>query len=97
MIAESIGGVVFQFFNLLAMHIVINIVGLLFVKAEILRAGDEQLLNDLKEGVIIMDEESGLVLFVNKAAKKFNFKKNENINSRGRKGGKIDIYENGFD
>ena len=72
-IAEGIGGIVFQFSNLLAMHIVINIVGLLFVKAEILRAGDEQLLNDLKEGVIIMDEESGLVLFVNKAAKKFNF------------------------
>ena len=65
------------------MHIVINIVGLLFVKAEILRAGDEQLLNDLKEGVIIMDEDSGLVLFVNKAAKKFNFTKNENINRRG--------------
>ena len=73
MISESIGGVAFQFLNLLAMHIVINVVGLLFVEAEILRAGDAQLLNDLKEGVIIMDQESGLVLFVNKAAKKFNF------------------------
>ena len=50
------------------MHAIINLIGLLFVDAEILRAGDEQLLNDLKEGVIIMDEETGLVLFVNKAA-----------------------------
>ena len=45
-----------------------------------------------------MDEESGLVLFVNKAAKKFNFNKNENINSRGgRKGANIENYYDGFD
>ena len=50
------------------MHIVINLIGLLFVDAVILREGNEQLLNDLKEGVIIMDEATGLVLFVNKAA-----------------------------
>ena len=75
-IAECIGALAFQFFNLITMHIVLNIVGMLFIEAEILRAGDEQLLNDLKEGVIIMDKESWLVLFVNKAAKKFNFNKN---------------------
>ena len=40
-LGEYIASIVFQFLNLLAMHLVINIVGQLFVEAEILRAGDE--------------------------------------------------------
>jgi len=53
-----------------------NIIGFLFIETEILRVGDEQLLNDLKEGVIILDHESGYVLFVNQAAKNLTFDKN---------------------
>jgi len=40
------------------------------VNTEILRQGNEQLLNNLKEGVVIIEEESGIVSFVNNAAKK---------------------------
>lgn len=65
-----------QFFSLLMCHMVINAVGLIFVEADILRSGNEQLLNNLKEGVIIMDQESGFVHFVNKAAKRFSIRKN---------------------
>ena len=50
------------------MHILFNKMGLLFVDAEILRTGNDQLLNDLQEGVIILNEESKTILFVNQAA-----------------------------
>ena len=52
------------------MHILFNKMGLLFVDSEILRTGNDQLLNDLEEGVIILKEDSKKVLFVNKAASK---------------------------
>ena len=45
--------------------------------ADILRTGNEQLLNNLKEGVIIMDQESGMVMFLNTAAKRFNIRMNK--------------------
>ena len=47
------------------MHILFNKMGLLFVKSEILRRGNDQLLNDLQEGVIILKEDTKKVLFVN--------------------------------
>ena len=50
------------------MHILFNKMGLLFVDTEILRTGNDQLLNDLQEGVIILNEESKKILFVNQAA-----------------------------
>ena len=52
---------------------------MLYVEASILRNGNEKLLNDLKEAVIIIDQETGLVLFVNQAAKRFNIRKNKNL------------------
>ena len=60
-------------------HMVINAVGLMFVEADILRTGNELLMNDLKEGVIIVDQESGLVKFVNNAAKRFSIRKNRHL------------------
>ena len=75
-LGESIAATGWQFFSLLMCHMVINAVGLIFVDADINRSGNEQLLNDLKEGVIIMDPQSGLVHFVNKAAKRFSIRKN---------------------
>ena len=33
----------------------------------------------MKEAVIIIDQETGLVLFVNQAAKRFNIRKNKNL------------------
>ena len=43
--------------------------GTLYTEAEVLRKGNEVVLDSLKEGVTIIEEESGLVMFVNKAAK----------------------------
>lgn len=60
-------------------HAIVSFVGMLYVEASILRNGNEKLLNDLKEAVIIIDQETGLVLFVNQAAKKFNIRKNKNL------------------
>ena len=40
-------------FNLWICHICITKVGMIFVEAEILRQGNEELLNNLEEGVII--------------------------------------------
>jgi len=51
----------------------------MYAEAEILRKGNEQLLNNLKEGVVIIEEASGLVTFVNEAAKRFKIKLNKDF------------------
>lgn len=68
-IMESFFGLFYQFFNLFMTNIGANLLGLLYVEAEILRRGNNELLNEMREGIIIMNKESGMVLFVNKAAK----------------------------
>jgi len=50
-------------------NIGVNLLGLLYVEAEILRRGNKELLDEMREGIIIMNKESGMVLFVNKAAR----------------------------
>lgn len=67
-VVECIMGVFWQLFNFTMVHSVISIVGMLYVETDILRTGNEQLLNDLKEGVIIMDKETSMVMFANNAA-----------------------------
>lgn len=54
-------------FNFLCVHIALTKFGFLFVDAEVLRSGNEQLLNNLEEGVIILDETSNKILFYNAA------------------------------
>ena len=68
-IFEGIFGLVYQFFNLFMANIGVNLLGLLYVEAEILRRGNKELLDEMREGIIIMNKESGMVLFVNKAAR----------------------------
>jgi len=51
----------------------------MYAEAEILREGNEKLLNNLKEGVVIIEENSRLVTFVNKAAKRFKIQLNRNF------------------
>ena len=41
---------------LLICHLIITKVGMIFVNAEILSTGNEQLLNNLEEGIMILDE-----------------------------------------
>lgn len=54
---------------LLICHLIITKVGMIFVNAEILSTGNEQLLNNLEEGVMILDETTQEVIFINKAVK----------------------------
>ena len=42
---------------MLAAHVIITSAGLLFVEAEILRCGNEHILDSLQEGVIIFSED----------------------------------------
>lgn len=79
-VGMTIAAMIWQFTNLLLCHLIINSMGMLFVEADILRTGNEQLLNNLKEGVIIMDQKTGMVKFANTAAKKqFKIRKNRNF------------------
>ena len=49
-------------------YMIIMWVGSKYVEAELPRLGNEKLLNGLKEGVFITEEESGIIKFKNKAA-----------------------------
>ena len=51
-------------------HLVITSVGLIFVESDILRNGNEELLNSLEEGVIIQTEDTHEVVFINEVGKK---------------------------
>jgi RsiW-degrading membrane proteinase PrsW (M82 family) len=42
--------------NLMIIHLVISKVGMIYTDAEVLREGNDQTLNNLEEGVIILDE-----------------------------------------
>ena len=64
------------FFNILwsvlvtlCAHVVITSAGLLFVEAEILRQGNDSILDGLKEGVIILSEDTSEIHYWNRAAK----------------------------
>ena len=44
-------------------------IGLIFVESEVMREGNEQLLNGLEEGVMILQPESNDTIFINSALK----------------------------
>ena len=54
--------------NLLIIHLMVVKVGMLYCDAEVLRGGNEQLLDGIEEGVIILEEESLDILYYNAAA-----------------------------
>ena len=54
--------------TMFCVHWIITKVGFLFIEAEVLRKGNEQLLDGLEEGVIIVEEQSKDILFYNTAA-----------------------------
>ena len=73
------GAVLGCFFNILwnvltmlCAHVVITSAGLLFVEAEILRCGNDHILDSLQEGVIIMSIDSSEVHYLNRAARNLN-------------------------
>ena len=73
-IIKCLMNMIWQSLNLLVAHLTITKVGMIFVEAEILREGNESLLNELEEGVIIQDAETMETIFVNKAVTKLQSK-----------------------
>ena len=65
------------------MHLVISWIGFTYIRAEISHSGNEQLLNDLNEGVLIIEEPSGMILFNNKAARHLNVTLNQSNSTAG--------------
>ena len=62
-----------QALNLWICHLTITKVGMIFIDAEILRAGNEKVLNELEEGVIILQAESKETVFCNDAANRISY------------------------
>ena len=67
-------GLFYQFFNLFMINLGANMLGLLFVNKEILQKGNENLLNESSEGIIIIDQENEMLLFVNTVARALNLR-----------------------
>ena len=68
---------IYQFLVLICIQIIFSWLGFIFLDAEILRGGNEQLLNNLDESVVILEENSQVVLFVNDAAKNISKKQDK--------------------
>ena len=56
-------------FNVWIIHICITKVGMIYIEINVLRMGNEQLLNNLEEGVVIQEESTTEIKFLNTAAK----------------------------
>ena len=54
--------------NMFFIHWIITKVGFLFIDAEVLRRDNEELLDGLEEGVIILEKKSNDILYYNTAA-----------------------------
>lgn len=64
-------GILYLVVILTGMHCFMSVSSLLYAEADILRKGNERLLDDFEEGVVILEEGAGNVSFSNKTAKKF--------------------------
>ena len=72
LVIELVSNLIWQILSLALLQILNAWVGRIYTDAEVLRSSNETLLNNMDEGVVIMEEESGVILFNNKAAKRFN-------------------------
>ena len=59
----------YQLLILTGMHCFFSMSSLLYAEADMLRKGNERLLNDFEEGVVILEEGTGNVSFSNRSAK----------------------------
>ena len=71
MISPVLAYLAMQLFLSAIAYMIITWIGSIFVEAEIPRLGNEKLLNGLKEGVFIIEEDSSIIQFQNHAAKRF--------------------------
>ena len=54
---------IYHFINLFFIHLIITKVGMLYAETEVLRSGNDQLLDNLEEGVIIFDENENNIVY----------------------------------
>ena len=67
-IGSQIVSIPLNILNLLIYHYIISWVGYIYAKSEISRAGNESLLNNLNEGVVIVAKSVKQISFANRAA-----------------------------
>ena len=51
--------------NMLFIHIIITKVGMLYADTEVLRSGNDQLLDDLEEGIVLFDGKEKDIIYHN--------------------------------
>ena len=56
-------------FNLLICHLIVTKVGMIFAEAEVLNSSKHDLLDNLNQGVILLDEQNQQISFASKVAK----------------------------
>lgn len=56
-------------------HVIVNAFGKYYVEVEILRKGNDELLDELEEGVVIQEESTKRVIYMNQSAKSLGSKK----------------------
>ena len=66
LVIELVSNLIWQILSLALLQILNAWVGRIYTDAEVLRSSNETLLNNMDEGVVIMEEESGVILFNNK-------------------------------
>lgn len=71
-LAMTLLGALWQFFCFWMIHLVLSWMGHTFVTIELTKRGNEGILDNLSEGVVIVEQDSGIVKFYNKAAERFN-------------------------
>ena len=69
----------YSILNLFMIYICITKAGFLFIESEIMRGGNEQVLDGLKEGVVIFSEAEKNILYYNSAAMRSSSKFTERI------------------
>ena len=66
-ILALIGRCFYQSIALMIGHIFITWIGKQYLRAEVLRSGNDKLLNNLEEGVVVIDETKDKIRFINEA------------------------------
>ena len=87
---DTIVAGLFQCWNFTVVHLIYTWVGNTFVKTEVTKRGNEGILDSLSEGVVIVDQDSGIVQFRNKAAQCFNIDKDKSLAMNVNEGGDND-------
>ena len=68
MVISCVIAIIWQLTWIIMIHLVITKVGMVYIESEVLREGNDQTLDNLDEGVVILDEKEMKIRYYNKAA-----------------------------